>query len=77
MNEKIDYSKPHKISKALEDRMLSESKGVMEIVKTVDENGKVKVKYIPMYPEFYTKMKVETLDKNGKVEKTEYVPLEK
>ena len=77
MKKKVDYSKPHKIGQTLEKRMLEESKGVMEVVKTVDKNGKVKVKYVPMHPEFYTEMKIETLDENGKVEKVEYVPLDK
>jgi len=41
MRKKIDYTKPHKISKALEDRMLDEAKGIYEVVKTVDKNGKI------------------------------------
>jgi len=58
-------------------RMFEESKAVMQVVKTVDENGKIKVKYIPLSPEFYTEMKIETLDENGKVVKKEYVPFHK
>lgn len=45
MEKKIDYSKPHKISKSLEDRMLAEAKCIVEVIKTTDEKGKIK--YVP------------------------------